>query len=70
METQYLTDKKGKKTAVVLPIDKYNKLIEQLEDLHDVKLFDVAMKNKGKSIPIDEAFTMIESQRNLVLNGI
>ena len=45
METQFLTDKKGKQTAVVLPIDKYNKLIEQLEDLQDVKLFDEAMKN-------------------------
>jgi hypothetical protein len=45
METQFLTDTKGKKTAVVLPIKKYEKLLEQLEDLHDMKLFDEAKKN-------------------------
>lgn len=45
METQFLTDTKGKKTAVVLPIKKYEKLLEQLEDLHDIKLFDEAKKD-------------------------
>ncbi len=30
---QYLTDKTGKKTAVVLPINDYEKLLEDLEDL-------------------------------------
>ena len=30
---QYLTDKKGKKTAVVLPIQDYEKLREDLDDL-------------------------------------
>ncbi len=36
METQFLTDDKGNRTAVLLPIKKYNKLIEKLEDLEDV----------------------------------
>jgi hypothetical protein len=66
METQFLTDTKGKKTAVVLPIKKYEKLLEQLEDLHDIKLFDEAKKSKAKSIPLDEAFKIIESQRSIV----
>ncbi len=30
---QFLTDKKGKKTAVVLPIEDYKKLREDLDDL-------------------------------------
>lgn len=30
---QYLTDEKGKKTAVVLPISDYEKLMEDLDDL-------------------------------------
>jgi PHD/YefM family antitoxin component YafN of YafNO toxin-antitoxin module len=30
---QFLTDKKGKKTAVVLPIEDYEKLQEDLDDL-------------------------------------
>ncbi|MEX2044752.1 MAG: hypothetical protein WD941_05310 [Opitutus sp.] len=30
---QYLTDERGEKTAVVLPLSDYEKLIEDLEDL-------------------------------------
>lgn len=30
---QYLTDEKGRKTAVVLPITEYEKLLEDLDDL-------------------------------------
>ena len=30
---QYLTDETGKKTAVVLPISNYEKLLEDLDDL-------------------------------------
>jgi len=45
MDIQFLTDKKGNKTAVLLPIKKYDKLIEKLEDLEDVRLYDEAKKN-------------------------
>ena len=66
METQFLNDKKGNRTAVLLPIKKYNKLIEQLEDLEDVKLYDEAKKNDdGYRISIDEAFRIIEEKRKL-----
>ena len=30
---QYLTDERGERTAVVLPISNYEKLLEDLEDL-------------------------------------
>lgn len=45
MDIQFLTDKNGNKTAVLLPIKKYDKLLEQLEDLEDVRLYDEAKKN-------------------------
>ncbi|TPG38826.1 type II toxin-antitoxin system Phd/YefM family antitoxin [Flavobacterium pectinovorum] len=47
MKTQFLTDKKGKKTAVLLPIKQYKKLLEKLEDLEDLKLYDEAKRNDG-----------------------
>lgn len=64
MEIQFLTDEKGNRTAVLLPIEKYNRLIEELEDLEDVKLYDEAKKNDdGYRISIDEAFRIIEEKR-------
>lgn len=63
METQFLTDKKGKKTAVLLPIKKYNKMIEKLEDLEDVRLYDEAKSLNEPSVSIEEAFKIIEAKR-------
>ncbi|WP_338407137.1 hypothetical protein [uncultured Flavobacterium sp.] len=63
METQFLTDKKGKKTAVLLPIEKYNKMIEKLEDLEDVRLYDEAKSLNEPSVSIEEAFKIIEAKR-------
>ena len=33
LQVQYITDDKGKKTAVVLPIKEFRELLEDLEDL-------------------------------------
>ncbi|TRX38500.1 hypothetical protein FNW52_00165 [Flavobacterium sp. ZT3R18] len=67
MGTQFLTDEKGKRTAVVMPIEKYNKLMEHLDDLEDVRLYDEAKRDDdGSRIPIDEAFKMIETKRKKV----
>ena len=33
MTTQYVTDDTGRKTAVLLPIEEYQRLLEDLEDL-------------------------------------
>ena len=33
LNTQYLTDKAGRKTAVLLPINEYTALLEDLDDL-------------------------------------
>ena len=61
---QYITDPDGKKISVILPINEYNTLIEELEELDDIRLFDEAKEDKEPSLPIDEAFKIIESKRN------
>ena len=66
METQFLTDKKGKKTAVLISIKEYEKLMRDLEELEYIRLYDEAKKNDdGVRISIDEAFKIIEEKRKL-----
>ncbi len=66
METQFLTDKKGKKIAVLISIEKYDKLIEKLEDLEDVRLYDEAKReDDGYRISLEEAYKIIEEKRKL-----
>ena len=45
LHPQYLTDNKGNKKAVLLPIKEYNLLLGELEELEDIKLYDEAKKN-------------------------
>lgn len=61
--TQFITDSKGKKRSVVLPMKVYKKMLEELEELEDIRMYDVAMADKEPSIPIDKAFKLIEAKR-------
>ena len=54
MKTQFITDNKGKKVAVILPLYDYNKMIEELEEKEDIKLFDTVKKKKEERISFDD----------------
>lgn len=45
LNPQYITDKNGKKTAVILKIKEYQKILEELEDIEDITLYDEAKKD-------------------------
>ncbi len=64
VEPQYITDNTGKKISVVIPLEDYNAMMEELEELYDIKLYDEAKKSNETSTPIEEAFIMIEATRN------
>ncbi len=63
IKPQYITDNTGKKISVVLPLNDFKAIIEELEELEDIKLYDEAKKSDEPSISIDEAFKMIENKR-------
>ena len=46
-EVRYIVNDKGEKTEVVLPIELYERLLDEVEELEDIKDFDEAMK-KGE----------------------
>ena len=47
--TQYITDEKGRKKAVILDIREYEKLLLALEDLEDKKAFLSVVREKAVS---------------------
>jgi len=52
---QYIRDAKGKRSFVVLSIGDFDKVMEELESIEDVKLYDQAKKKNGeKGIPFDD----------------
>lgn len=63
MSTQFVTDNHGKKLAVILPIKEYNKMVDDLEELEDIKLYDSAKKGKQQFVDAEKAFAAIEKKR-------
>lgn len=64
LHPQYITDKAGKKISVVIPMKDFKAIMEELEELEDIKRYDEAKKSNEPSFPIDEAFKMIDAKRN------
>ncbi len=60
---QYITDTDGNKLSVVLGIHEFNSIMEELEELEDARLYEEAKADPDPSVPIDEAFKIIEANR-------
>ena len=55
LQTQYVTDQSGKKTAVILPIEEFEELMEDLADLA------VLLERRDEpTIPFDEVMAKLK----------
>ena len=60
---QYIKDANGDKSLVILPAKEFDILMEQLEDIEDIILYDEAKKNdSGERISMEDAFKIIEAE--------
>jgi len=63
MEARYLTNEKGERIGVLLDIKEYERLIEELEELADVRSYDEAkaqIEREGdEAIPLEQAMREI-----------
>lgn len=60
---QYITDNSGKKISVILSIKNFKSIMDKLDELEDIRLYDSSKASKEPSIPIEDAFRMIEAKR-------
>ncbi len=42
METRYIVDENGKRVGVILPVEEYERMVEALEKVKDVRAYDEA----------------------------
>jgi gamma-glutamylcyclotransferase (GGCT)/AIG2-like uncharacterized protein YtfP len=61
--TQYITNKKGKKLSVVLPIREYERMLADLDELESIKAYDKVKSSKQKYMAAEEAFNYLSSKR-------
>ena len=60
---EFLTDHAGRKTAAVVPMSAWRKLIEALEELDDIRAYDRAKRRKSDSVPLTTALTRINTRK-------
>jgi hypothetical protein len=66
VSVQYVVDEQGKRVSVVLPIEEYEKLLEVLEEIEDVRLYDEAKvkleRGEDELIPWEKVKEQIGSE--------
>jgi len=63
-ERQFIVNERGEKVAVVLGIEEYERLLEEIEDLEDILACKEAMASGETPIPLEEALAEIERNRS------
>ncbi len=67
MNGRYVVDENGKRVAVLLEVEEYERMIEELEELEDIRAYDEAVaeleRGEDELIPFDQAVREIEEGR-------
>ena len=60
LHPEYVVDDQEKRKAVVLPVEEWEKVMDELEELEDIRLYDVAKQEAGESVPLEQAIKEID----------
>ncbi len=62
-ERQFVVNERGEKVAIVISIEEYEKILEELEDLEAIREYEEAKASGETPVPFDEAIARIERNR-------
>lgn len=60
---RYVTDEKGNRVGVLLNIEDYCLLLEELEELESIRAYDAAIASNDEVISFEQAIAEIEQNR-------
>ncbi len=64
VEQEYIIDKEGNKKSVILPFSEWQKILNDIEELDDIRAYDKAKTKKSNPIPFDNAVKEIRESRS------
>lgn len=62
-DEQYVVDAHGNRVKVLLDIAEYNRLLEALEELDDLRAYDEARASGDEAVPFERVVAEIERAR-------
>ena len=62
---RYLVDEHQTPTDVVLTIEEWRRILEELEELEDIRAYDAAVTDRETSVPLDRVADESRQRRGL-----
>ncbi len=62
LDTNFVIDQDGNKIGVFLNINAYKKIIEELEELDEIRAYDAAKASKDEEVLFDQVVNEIEKK--------
>ncbi|MBK1706683.1 hypothetical protein [Halochromatium glycolicum] len=59
-QVQYVVDGAGQRTAVLLPLDDWERIQDALEELAHIRAYDEAKRHPSEPVPFEQAMAEIE----------
>ena len=60
---RYITDAQGNRIGILLDMEEYQKILEELEELEAIRAYDNAISSDEEEIPFELAISEIENSR-------
>ncbi len=64
VKQEYIIDKKGNKKSVILPFSEWQKILNDIEELDDIRAYDKAKTQKSNPIHFNKAVKEIRESRS------
>ena len=58
-----VTDKSGKTVGILLDVDDFRRMVEELEELDSLRAYDAAKSSHEQPVPFEQAVAEIEQDR-------
>ena len=63
LKERFIVDENGKRLGVLLDIEDYHRLLEEVEELEAIRAYDAAKASGDEVLPLEQALAEIEKDR-------
>lgn len=63
LHPEYIVDDRSNRKAVLIPYPEWEKILEEMEELEDIRAYDAAKSEGDETIPFDQAIKEIEDSK-------
>ncbi len=60
---EFVVNRAGRRTAAVVPMPTWKRMMAAMEELDDIRAYDRAKKRPSDSIPLDEALQQVRTAK-------